>query len=826
MDFPFCEATILAALHTDDSLESFHNFFLLQRQSRSQHAFAWCTHHFATLENPEAREWALSVFDKHLGEAVGCVPLTLYEPLYTLLFQTFFDLPGISDKMAARIFQLQVRLSFLFYPAIDPFFFDLNQPLLKSPDLNLLNFFKAFNDFMIGGMTFSVIAFDLAAVKTAMLGDRSQEHIVTEIQSRSQQDDSFLEVYSGLLRWIDLNVLLSGGAVENLNALLSSEPHRVFGFTLLEDLCYDLRISLPDRCARFFALTDLGNLVTEHASCFPVHALFSVLDIQSQTDFSVFMPVVIASISQSLDVSDWVVIRNWASHGVGFDKAQFLNAAHDHISSALEVPSLPLPAPALGAVFFLLQAVDVNCLDFVRSLEPLADSERTKRLLLALAAIGQERDACPFDVFAFFLEEIMPCPTAPIEVLTALLHALAVALRQANRGNPKWDQVFWDNLLALAASVYEGNPLDDDIVVSLAAILLELSKHCSLKQAEFGKSPAAQFIAGLFVLHIPPIVHSARRFARRLPSDTPWSDIFQHYQQITEWDCDLVRQVIGLLAWVPSTPAAWQFAHFIADVCTNADDEALYEPFLRAACRTFRDEALVKWYSPDVKVSDKAILVTMCGYCKGARLGEVGWPRMEAVKYGRGHMPYDRFDNLRCNPTANQLVYDGTLARVLDPDVSEETLKTFTYELIRRAAELLCHEKCDAIIDDITGRMAAVIESIKAQNPQVYQLLFTFVLPAPACFAKLFMDSFRAELNAVVNRVFNPYTPSDSSFWRRLFKFHRWCWETWGEEVPVFPYQNDERVQKIKKIWKKGLSLSHGCEDSIATELDRAARGK
>jgi hypothetical protein len=93
---------------------------------------------------------------------------------------------------------------------------------------------------MIGRMTFSVIAFDLAAVKTALLDDHSKEPIATEIQTRSRRDVSFLEVYSWLLRWIDIQVLLGIVAVEDLNNLFSSECHKDFGLALLHDLCSDL----------------------------------------------------------------------------------------------------------------------------------------------------------------------------------------------------------------------------------------------------------------------------------------------------------------------------------------------------------------------------------------------------------------------------------------------------------------------------------------------------------------------------------------------------------------------------------------------------------
>ena len=218
----------------------------------------------------ECRKWALEVLTSSLGSATCHIPISIMSWLTELYFSDVFSPEAkLVDSMSDAVVDGQIYLFYRLYPETIPDMLSLTNPksLLYLAGDRLCPFLNKLTHTMVTRMA-HLPCNSPRMVQEQMLSDGSQANIMNVLKKHMNIKDPLIcATLSGLMKWMDIRVLLSVGLDTQIKAWISSPDTAAMGLSLIRGMCQvdlDPR-TLHERCQamKVFEILSSASLYEE-----------------------------------------------------------------------------------------------------------------------------------------------------------------------------------------------------------------------------------------------------------------------------------------------------------------------------------------------------------------------------------------------------------------------------------------------------------------------------------------------------------------------------------------------------------------------------------
>ena len=201
----------------------------------------------------ECRKWALQVLTSSLGSATCHVPISIMSWLTELYFSDVFSPEAkLAEAMPDAVIDGQIYLFYRLYPETIPDMLSLTNPksLLYLAGDRLCPFLNKLTHTIVTRMA-HLPCNSPRMVQEQMLSDGSQANIISVLKKHMNIKDPLIcTTLSGLMKWMDIRVLLSVGLDTQIKAWVSAPDTASVGLSLIRGMCQvdiDPR-TLHERC--------------------------------------------------------------------------------------------------------------------------------------------------------------------------------------------------------------------------------------------------------------------------------------------------------------------------------------------------------------------------------------------------------------------------------------------------------------------------------------------------------------------------------------------------------------------------------------------------
>jgi hypothetical protein len=377
------------------------------------------------------------------------------------------------------------------------------------------------------------------------------------------------------------------------------------GLYILSDLCNDSALLDGDRCRRFRAFTDNGEILRSIApdTSFQCHSLFSALDLQiCASDAVSFLPLVFASMgeNQRMDELARTAIRYLCLLVPEFDRDAFFQTAADRLGEFLLRTDVPLE-PVLAAAFAILDCLSADFSQFLALLDPFGDLDRLERVLFAMAKVMTAPELIPPREFVRYL--IAGCAALTESRLSIAQGTLAVVCRiweNSERDETVKYSGEKDFLWFLVNDLFRGQCGETEISQTMRIVLKSHRPATNIDEW-------LTLIADMIVSGNSRLMAAVAEFACRDLGMDFWTPVLGELAGRAYRGMNEILAVLSVISHVrraEDVPAIWRILENMSESATGCYSMKLYDPFMDFALKLNPPEALARWFSPEKRLCE------------------------------------------------------------------------------------------------------------------------------------------------------------------------------------------------------------------------------